>query len=449
MLTPTVQHRASRTAFKANSQILAQFEDFDFSHIEQTEIPQSFPNDHTYMQVQHVPLIPAICQQIASAYIVPPRRTWLGLGDVQAEALAAEYRRIGAARMFLRMHRAAVAQHTVVGILFPRGDGFGVQLLRPYQLEVDPDPLDNESVTSAAEVRAMWPVKATHETTHFGVLHMNRERIFVRTGSGDLPVWGNDTRNPFPGGDYPAFTMRLQPAKQGDFFAELPLDKLDAQIATTIAFTDAIYTASKASWGLDVFKGMTKEQAQEMRGGPGVVVGLRDNESFEHVPRGSNAKDYLSMVLDYLSTLASVAQISPDKLTGWQRAITAVAKQVDYADRSELRAAQRHELERAEGGFANALLRVLRWRGDANQYPEAVAVEMEYREPQWPADLLHYGQERALAYASGRGSPVRDAMEHGMTEAEAIEHVRQNLQWNRDLGIVPGPNAPGAVDPAA
>lgn len=431
----------------ADSRILGQFEDYDFSHIAQVVLPRKFEQSHQYMAVQHVPLLPAIQQQIASAYILPPTRRWLGLSDPQSEALAGWYRRTAAHQIFLRAHRAAVAQHTVIGVLYPYGDKIGCQLLRPWQCEVDPHPLAHESLSSATEIRALWPVASTYDLTHYGILVMRQDKIYVRDGSGaERPVWGDSTANPFDGA-YPAFALRLHPAPQGDFYSELPLDKLEAQIAITVAFTDAIYTASKAAWGLDVFQGLTQEQAAEMRGGPDVAVGLKRDETFEHVARGSHAKEYLSMVLDYLSTLASLAQVSPDKLTGWQRAITAVAKQVDYADRAELRASQRPSLEAMEGGFAAALLAVLRWRGDVNGYPPSVAVEVEYREPQWPADLLHYGQERALAYQAGRGSPVRDVMEHGATEEQALARVKQNRAWNQELGILAAPAAtPGAIE---
>ena len=122
---------------------------------------------------------------------------------------------------------------------------------------------------------------------------------------------------------------------------------------------------------------------------------------------------------------------------------------VDHADREETRQSQRPWLLRAEQSHVNALLRCLRWRGDANAYPERVIVDVAYSSTYFPADPLHEGQGRALAYQQGVSSPVRELMSaKGLDRAAAEAEVRENLRLSRELGVIGPAAAPAQTAPA-
>jgi len=424
----------------------------DFSCIADI-IKDLFPMSHERRLQRDVPIVESVAKETAVWYRRPPTRHWsLPSGDVFNDGKADALRRIYAGLRFdllmKRLNEMLVVQRTIVGLICPRPgstDGLIVKIFAPHEVEVDPDPVANESVQHSREFRFRIPIKASHDSIEFGTMRINHEQAVYDYGGKPIGVYREDgSLPPEFGGELPIFVARLGVPHHGDFFSPLPSDLYDAQVALSVAFSDTDMAARFGAWGQKVITNADRASLEKIVMGSDSVIGLDEDQKYEVISGESNLSSYLDSTEQFLKYVTIHNNLNPSSFL--KGSLTGLSKMIDLYDRDAIRQDQLIALRDAENGFYNALRIVLNAGVRAEGWPRGI-VGVDYVEQSMPADALHEAQSRRLSFEDGLTTPAQHlAKEEGITELEARERVGSNLEeYRRGKEIADPPDTEGSV----
>lgn len=421
----------------STSETLAEFYRRDFSHILESVYPARYPTSWASRPFVPLPYVRDLAKSHAVWYRRPPTRKWLPWDGSQApeQALSTIYQTLGVDRVMRAMSERMVVQGTVLGVVLPRiGErGWTLHLADPYECEVDADPHDSSSVSAAQEIRIRVPVRSSHQTTQYGILHMTPTEIWMDTGSGRINPYrpnGRDLSNPWAGtpNPYPVWVARQDEPEAGDFYAPLADDLLHVQTEIVCAISDALHVGSWMSAGQPVLTGAQAGTQTEFVRGAEYIIPLAEGQTLDIIAPQSQLDPYLSAIsktMEYSRVLQGLPD-SPMK----SRALTAMAKAMERLDQDSYRADMLSGLTVAEQGLYRAIRQTHSWNFGAPRVPELppCRVDVRYQEPELPVDVEHAANAQALRISQGLDSPVDViARERGISRDEARQIWMQNL----------------------
>ena len=391
-------------------------------------ISDLFPNSADRRVQRDVPLVERLAKEQAIFYRRKPTRVFRTpdgdpMSDGAQFSLGRIYDALGVNGMMKELNERAVVQRTVIGVILPRpGDErkrLTVKLFSPWECQVDPDPVANQSISDAKEFRFRFPMSSTHDRISFGTLKMNRREAVYQVNGQRTGVFNEEGTNPLQG--YPIFVARFGPSNPGDFFASLPSDLYDAQIASSIALSDVDYVSRFSSHGQWVLKNADLSSARDLRFGPDTVVGLMDEQELTAVSAGNSNADYLESINTHLKLFTNMNAMNPSAFlkSGWS---TGASKAMDMVDRDAIRQDHRLALEDAEQSFLSALLKVLNYNAGEERWP-ASFVDVTHHEPPSLADPLAIAQARRVLMEDGITSPTEQISQERMISPEAAREV--------------------------
>ncbi len=422
-LLDTLAQRSSD--FRTISKRLDQFWRRDFSAMADI-IKDLFPNSYDRRVQRDIPLVERVAKEQAVFYRRKPTRVFRttegeAMGDGAQAALGRVYAALGVDEMMKELNERAIVQRTVIGVILPRpGDEqrrLAIKLFSPWECEVDPDPVSNQSISSAREFRFRFPMSASHDRISFGTLKINAREAVYQVNGKRTGVFNEEGTNPLPG--YPIFVARFGPANPGDFFASLPTDLLDANVSANLALSDLDYVSRYSSHGQWVLKNADLSHARDLRFGPDTVVGLMDEQELSAVSAGNSTADYLASVEAHLTMFGKMNALPPIFQKGWQ---TGASKAIDLHDRDSYRQDHRLALEAAENSFIRALLMVMNHNAGEERWARTV-VDVTHHEPPMRADPLARAQSRRVLMEDGITSPTEVISQDRMVSPEAAREI--------------------------
>ena len=428
---PTTARRSGE--FARLSKRLDEFYRRDFSSVGDM-IKELFPGSWDRRLQRDVPIVAHYAKSLAVWYTRPPRRTWKApdgapLSDGLASSLARLYAGLRCDQTMASLNELLCVQHTVIGLVLPRPgsvDGVSLRLFSPFEVEVDPDAVSSTSIRDAREFRFRVPIDATHNAIRYGILRMNRSENYAAYEHGGEKTGVFNEDHTLPGGEYPVFVARLgAPPKAGDFYSSLPGELASAQMALSIAFSDADTVARFSSWGQRTLKNATRSQLESVRLGPDTILGLEPDQDLAILNSSTNLGEYMETIEQFLRHFSITNDLSPSR---WLKgSLTGLSKAFDIWDRDASRRAMVNALRDAENSLYKAIRVVKNYQARAEVYP-AGFVEVDHVEPPLPADALHEAQSRRLAFEDGLTTPAEVvAVERNIPLEEAQEIVRENV----------------------
>ena len=435
----TTTQRASD--FFLISKRLSEFLRRDFSSV-QDIIKSLFPMSYDRRLPRDVPLVESIAKQHSIWYRRLPSRAWrLPTGEElttgQIRALNRIYRSLDVNRHMREINEMVCIQSTVLGIIVPQAGTNLMQIMtfEPWECEVDPAPLQSSDVQACAregEFRFRVPVSSSFDRVSYGVLRVNSEKAVYEYQGKEVGVYREDGSLPDEfGGQVPIFSCRLGMPIKGDFFSPLKTDIYDAQVATSIGFSDLDFAARyAANGGQKVVTNATRPELDEMVLGVDRVISLMEDQKFEVVSGQNSLDDYQKSQESFLKYVATHNSLNPAAFTSTGQA-TAVSKMLDLHDRDSIRHDQVLALRQCEQEFYQALRLVLNAGVRSDSWPSAI-VSMDYKETPLPENKRQMQQAARMTFEDGISSPARElARMQGVTIEEARQEVAENLEEYR------------------
>lgn len=434
-------NRPGGTVWAETTEILYNYLRRDMSDFEEHR-RRVYKRTHQNHVLKTVPFVYRLARELATFYVRDPTRTYRSSDGSPVDPVTAasvsdlnQDSSINSAMRFAQEQLVALGNATVwvwpstatgsVRIICPPPHMQAVELL---------DPMGSEERDVAA-----WYVKmAVSQDPSTGIVSYAVARITASSaiwsdGPPDLKgkgVWTEDGSNPI--GVIPAVRMRSADPAPGQFWAPVNADLLDAQRAVCHDFTDMGLVAKLQSHGQAVITGM-RGQESEIEIGPETIIGLPDpDQNFEIVASKANLDGYLKVSESYLQTIIATNGLNPQTVLK-SSGITAVAKQVELADREIERRRHLAEFKRCEQMTFDFMRLFQNWiRGQEIIKP--AKVEVAYREPYMPADPLHEAQKAERMIAMGITSAAKElAKMEGVDLETAKTMVRENLQETADV----------------
>jgi len=281
----------------------------------------------------------------------------------------------------------------------------------------------------------------------FGVAEVTAKTATWKSAPGDLAgqaIWplaeGAAATNPI--GEIPAVVLRWSDPRPGDFWAMAREELLWQARAIDKAFTDAGQIANMQGFGQWI--GRCLSGASKIKFGPGVIADLGQDEkaSLTCEAPAPDQSGSLSALEGFLRVAIASQDGNPASLIR-STAITAMGKQLEIADRDNLRRRHLVELARAEQRIYNLKRKMLRAIKGVDVLPAAVLV-VEYPSPVVPVDPLHEVQTDERLLALGQTNPYKIyARKERVTLEEAKRAVTENLEITTALlGRLPTPGTP-------
>ena len=393
-----------------------------------------YPKTHSEHIQKTVPLIFRIARELATLYVRPPARRYIGNGITEAvEERIGSIMRGSELNQTMRTAQeqlVAMAQSTVW--VWPVPEVGGVRLLTPPPHDQAVEMSDPTS-DSERDVRAWWLRLPVGQDTVTGLVTYavakisNDEAIWV-DGPADMKergIWSEDGSNPI--GRIPAVRLKGADPAPGEFWCPVPEDLVDAQRGVNHMMTDLALVARMQGHGQPVVKGISSVQASEMELGPESIIGLADTDGdFSFAQARPDLAGFQGVLDHYLRAVISTNGLNPATVIK-STAITALGKQLEILDREVERKRQIVEFQRAERSVYNISRLWVNHLRNTDLLPEA-RVEVEYLDHPMPADPLHDAQATKMNVEMGLTSPARElARREGIgIEAAAIQ-VAENL----------------------
>ncbi|GMV38785.1 MAG: hypothetical protein AMXMBFR64_05010 [Myxococcales bacterium] len=393
-----------------------------------------YPRSQSRMVRKPLALVYRYVMETADAYARAPERTFL-TGDGQpmeatrAQELLRWYGRLNMEEAFQLGNELLAVQRTYIGAILPRPmGGYRHQVWRPYQYEVTPHPDDPGSLSSAKEVRLAVPVETDRNRVRFGLLVMNQERIYIKDGREERPVFFGSTQNPFAG-RLPLWYGREGSPLDGEFNAAVPDDLDAAQTAMCLEPSESNLIGRSQSFGQRTLSGGSRVKPQEMELGPELILPLEDGEILANVQPSPTLGQYLDAGDRYLRLFFQLRGINADSVL--KGAMTWLAKQMDLADRERFKVRMRRALEAAEARFLQALVTVLN-KGAVRMWPTDLHVTVGWREQAWPADPQNEAAAAETLQRIGvESGPEQIARRRQITIEEATRVYQANMTLAR------------------
>lgn len=402
-----------------------------------------------------VPVVWKAAVELCTSYIRPVLRTVKGpdgepvSGKVQ-ESFEQAWRQAEVNGAMQAGHEVLVACCNQPILAWPtpdaRNPGFRLVAGAPheYEFRLKPDALFGHSVGDLEEMFVRLPAsRRSTGTIIYGVARITPTEAHWVGGGGvdEKGLWEDDGSNPI--GKVPLVMLRSSKPSPGDWFAPIPEDLWLAAQAINLGFTDLGHVTKTQGYGQAYISGMPNEQVKELKQGPERLIGLPTGATLGFAQPKADISGSLAQLEAYIRAVAISNGMNPaafQKSSG----ITAQAKIVELADREAIREKHRAILMTAEQDIYDiGRLWVNYLRGN-EVLPEGATVAVEYREKTISVDPLHDAQARALDYASGVRSIVRDvASFEGMTREEAKARIRENVAEMKELGFVPATSLKG------
>lgn len=367
-----------------------------------------------------LPVVHRMAVEHADAYSLPPVRQVEGLDP-------AWYERLGLDAKFRDMNELLISQQTGFLLAMPSSDGrqIATRTLRPWEVEVIPDPRQPDSLSRAKEVRCRVPVSTDAESTGYGVLVMNARGIYTETGAGRVPTWTPDGSNPFDG-RLPITYVRNGFPEDGMMFAPLPTELLAAQEALILAWMDIALGAQFQTFGQRWTNG---KLAAQMKMGHGVWQ-LDKDQRLEIAQAQPTLQQYIDVVEHYLRLIAQLGGLSYDGLAkGYQ---SALARQMGLADRWMYRVRHRTYLRDMEARAVKMLGMVLAYMKLAPASAQDAKVAVTYQDMPFPADPLAEAQADQINVELGLDSPVDIIARRRRVSRDEAEQIHAQNLADRD-----------------
>ena len=427
------------------SKRLSEFLRRDFSCI-QDIMRDLFPMSYDRRLPRDVPLVESIAKQHSIWYRRPPQRDWrLPTGEElttnQIRTLRRLYQALDIDGHMRSINEMVVVQSTVLGVVMPQPGTNLIQIMtfEPWECEVDPAPLQSTDVQACArdgEFRFRIPVRSSFDKITFGTMTINSEKAVYNFDGKEVGIYREDGKLPPEfGGQVPIFSCRLGMAYKGDFFAPLKTDIYDAQVATSVAFSDLDFAARFGAWGQKVVTNATRPELEEMVMGPDRVIALMEDQQFQVVSGGNKLDDYQKSQEAFIKYVATHNSLNPATFTSQGQA-TAVSKMLDLHDRDSIRQDQLLALRQCENELYAALRLVLNAGIKSDSWPTA-QVTVDYKETPLPENKLQMQQAQRMTFEDGLSSPARElAKAQGISIEEARRIVAENLDEYRAIKVI-------------
>ena len=403
---------------------------------------------------EHVPrtqaLVWRLMREQATLYrLRPPSREFRGLPPATADLLHDHYRR---ARVNKRLrtaneHLVCLANATVW--IIPRPDGRGVKAWVPpphWQHVQMASPFDDE----VDEVAAWWVRVPIVTDVVLGLVvfawaYVSSTRAVWVDGPSEMVgrgLWHPDGINPI--GMIPIAMLRACDPATGDWFCEVPGDLLDGQRAVNQDSTDAGHVARLQGHGQAYASG-TKKQVAEMQLGPERVVAVPQGGVFGFAQPNADLAGIQQTCDGYVNSVVASQGMNPATIMK-SAGITAVAKQIELADREVERRSMAMEFADAEQRCADL---TARWLNYQHQSPlvGSCTVYVQHREPNLPADPLHHAQAIDLRIKLGLTSSARErSIQEGIPVEEALDLCIEDRRLQQRLEAACAPTEPASSE---
>lgn len=418
-----------------------------------------YPKNYASQVLRTVPFVWSLCREMATSYVEAPARRWVRLdaqgnrlGEVDGPTLELIQRIYQGAQVDRRMqvlseHLVALGQ--AVCHVWPHEPTRGVRLviLPPHDQDAtvsDPFSADERDLSAWQFIMPLQLPDTGSSTT---VPQWSRGEITPSTAvwiehptKQGQPIFTNYT------GRVPVVMLRASDPGPGEWWAPAPEDLLDAQRAIVHDLTDVGHVARLQGYSQPVAIGLTSEQARELEIGPETAIGMRgEGVDFKFVSPQPNLTGYVEQAKAYVDFVVASNGMNPAvymKSPG----ITALAKYVETQDRDQARKRQVSELRRAEQRIYDLIRLTINAQRGVDLLPDC-AVEVEYHEPQMPADPLHDAQALQLLMQLGQTGPSRArAKQDGI----AIDEAKARVEADRAEydALQPSDPAPAPMDVA-
>ena len=427
------------TEFDSTSRKLDQYYRRDFSPIK-TVLRQLFPTSSDEIinsgQLRTVPILHAICRELATLYALAPKREFRGLlSQDLAIRMRQIYRGMAVDRKMRVAHEMLICQANAVLLVMPDGAG-RVQLLclPPHRVKADRSDLLTTDARSGNRWRIDLPRKqnAITSLTNDTLVITESEAYWENEGTG---AWNEDGTNPL--GVAPVIVCRAGEPTPGHMFAPLPTDLLHLQENSIVAFTDIFRSAMYSAHGQKCIKGMSSGEARQLTLGPDVVLGLEEDQTYSVVSGSPHVAEYLLAHEGYLSAVLGANRVNVESLMkSGSQGKSGQAKVMDRSDRSvERKILQTELVDNAEQRLYRMIARWVNAMQGRTVFPiNGIEVDVEFRKEEPEIDKLHAAQALVLRQKMGLESPAQVvSRERGVSMSEAQQIVAQNLNEYRDL----------------
>lgn len=424
-----------------------------------------YPKNWEKHVIRPVPFVWSIGRELATAYRRKPTRRFVGLdgkplSPETVKLIEAEYKRARVNRVMRNAHYQLCYMNNATVWVQPNSTrtGCNLRLIPPHEQEVmlRPFAVDEDDV-DWWRYRVALPMAPDPTMFTMAVAKISTTEAIWEHAPAALQGRGlymQDGSNPW--GMIPVACLRGTEPGEGEWWAPCPEDILGAQRAINHDLTDVGTIARLQGFGQAKIKSINPKDF-ELETGPETAVGITDpNGDFDYARGQPDLDGYINQSKEYAVTTVAANGLSPASFAK-SPALTALAKQMEMIDRENYREEQIEPLLAAEQRIYDIMRAQMNWmRGGVEVWPAAI-VEVEYREPQLPADPLHDAQALDLRIKRRQTSEVKArALHDGVPEEEARKRIEAEIVEQRELdklaGVVtetPEPDhgaAPGATE---
>jgi hypothetical protein len=437
--------RRNDTQHRSRSRQLEEFRRGDWSTMA-TELANVISNDAP-IQLRHVPVVPGVCDVMATMYVRRPDREFSGkqLATLEAESL---WRRAGAERALRRAEHALTAQQSQYILVDPLpGGGVRLTVLDPYEVEVSlgADPLatsldEAESVAVRVPIYAdgcqvqygrrtyerqddgSWRVEASHATASTGGPRRASSAVY-RDEAGEALA-------SMPFDRLPIVSIRAIDPPRGLWVPDISEDLRSIQIGTTIALSDIENICRAQCYGDRVLYGPgATVAARTMEHGPNNLMvfdsGGESGLSYQLVNSNPAVQKYIDALERTLTLFERFRHLPAGTVS---QGITGDAKAVDREELEMVRERRRALWEEAETDLAQTIAMVAGVDGW-----DTLSVRVEHRPLAPRRNDLQVAQATALNAALGLVDPVKLRAEaDGISREEAAERAERDIAYTLD-----------------
>lgn len=399
---------------------------------------EMYPKNHDKHVMRTVPFIWRLARELSSVdrartFTAPDGST---LAPEVVGVIEGIYRDAQVDRRMRTAHEQLVALNQSTLWVWP-DDAGGVRLFCPPPHDQE---VEQAVAVSMAErdLKTAWirlPTRRDVETgaVEFAVARIDADTAFWEEGLGAIvgtPLWGNDVSNPI--GEIPLVMLRGSDPAPGEWWAPIPHDLYDAQVAICHDQTDVGVIARMQGYSQPVIKGVGQESAKSILTGPEEIIGVPETGDFQFVSPNPDLAGNVAQLEQYVRTVVSANGLNPATLMK-SAGVTALAKQIELIDRDTERRRHFVEFDRAEQRVY-ALIRL--WVNASRGFellPDA-RVTVDYRDVYIPADPLHEAQSTKMFIDMNMTSAPRErAKREGISMDEAMRRCAQDAEINASM----------------
>ena len=407
------------------------------------EARRRYPN--TQLDDQPIPFVERYLAELSGLYKRPTVRGFPGATDADARKMHSIYAASGMAAKLSELEDSLWLQNMALALVLPGSTGkIRVVPVQPWQVEAleISDPIDTSDPLTWDRLVVRVPSSVVSGQIVYGRVELSRTIARRRVGGEWRGIYNDDQSNPF--GSLPvvvAYRIAPPPGRWGPPVNEAVLG---LQFALSMQESDNDLVIKHCAWPQKVIEGATlRQQVEQMSIGPDKVLALLKSGDPQETPptyrivQGQVPVEQLVGNVEHKIRLyCSMLGMDPSSFIRTNTAVTASARLFSAQDRQRHRSKIEPVLVRMESDLARTVAKVSSYV-ELQQLDsvERVAVRWAVLEPS--ADPASAAQAQAARYAAGTDSPSATvAREQGVSHAEALRRVRQNLKESRALGVI-------------